>query len=286
MGGFINENKLIASIILVALLLLLRWVISRLLQRKAEGDTELFKNWSNTLTNTTQLLIVLGLMIIWVTELRYAALSVAAFIVAIIVATREFVQNFLGALYMASVRPFSIGEWIRIGDSVGEVVRSDWLTTVLLEVDVVDKTYKFTGKTLVIPNNQFIASPVQNLNFMRRYIVHSFSLVREPGGLNGVAVKNFLRARAEQYCQPFSDVAERYNEMIEHRLGIEIPGPEASVRLETTNVGKTQFTVSIFCPTGEVVTIEQKITDDFFDYCYRQSIEVPEKNNRTGESEQ
>lgn len=263
MNGLFNENKLIASLVMIAAFVLIRWIVIRLLRSNFKGDDELLNHWINTITNATQLLIVVGLMIIWVSELRYAALSVAAFIVAIVIATREFIQNFLGTLYLASSRPFSIGDWISIDGHVGEVVRSDWLTTAILEVDMEGKSYAYTGKTLVIPNNQFVVKAVYNFNHMRRYISHKFSIVREAGPVNLFELKEYMLTKAREYTRSFNDVAERYNSLIENRLGIEISGPEASVRITTNDEGRNIFTLSLFCPTEQAVIIEQKLMQDF-----------------------
>ncbi len=268
MSQLVIENKLIASVVLVLLMLALRWGISRFLEKRSGGDSEVLQSWRNSLNNVTQLLIVIGLIIIWVAELRYAALSVAAFIAAIVIATREFIQNFLGALYITSSRPFAIGDWVSIHGQVGEAVRSDWLTTTLLEVDFENKTYAYTGRTLVVPNNQFVTNTVQNLNFMRRYIAHTFDIVREPDEINPFEAKAMILAKAEEYCSGFNHVAERYNSKIEMKLGGDIAGPETSVRISSTNIGKNVIRVSIFCPTAEVVSIEQKITEDFMAWWY------------------
>jgi small-conductance mechanosensitive channel len=275
MNDFLNEYKLIVSLVMIAAFVLIRWAVIRLLRSRAKGDDVLLKHWANTTTNATQFIIVIGLIIIWGSELRYAALSVAAFIVAIVIATREFIQNFLGAVYLASSRPFSIGEWISIDGHVGEVVRSDWLTTAILEVDMEGQSYAYTGKTLIIPNNQFVVKTVYNLNYMRRYISHTFSIVREAEHVNVFEIKELILARAKEYSRSFTDVAERYNSLIETRLGIEITGPEASVRISTNDTGRNVFTISLFCPTEKAVFIEQKLTEDFMLRWY-QLLEQPQ----------
>lgn len=263
MNDFFDQNKLIASVLFVVAVVLLRWIIVRYIQKKQFSDQELVSHWLNTITNVAQLIVAVGLIIIWLSELQYAMFSVAAFIVAIVIAMREFIQNFLGSLYLASTRTFSIGDWIEINGSVGEVARSDWLSTTMLEVDVEGKTYAYTGKTLVIPNNQFVAGVSQNFNFLRRYVNHSFSIVREADVMDLSEFKPLVLEKAEEYCSSFMDVAERYNSSIESKLGKKISGPEASVRLRTTNLGKNEMIVSFFCPTEQALSIEQKITEDF-----------------------
>ena len=103
---------------------------------------------------------------------------------------------------------------------------------------------------------------------MRRYVSHSFALVREADAINVYRAKAFILEKAMVYCEPFKAVAERYSHLIEKRLGVSLVGPEASVRITTTELGKNQFTVSIFCPTQEAVSIEQKLTEDFMNFWY------------------
>lgn len=269
MDLFFTDNKLIASAFLIAVSLLLRSLVIHMLRNRPSGDDEVPKRWINSVNNATQLLIVLGLIAIWLSELRYFALSIAAFVVALVIATREFIQCILGAMYIASTRQFSVGDWIRVGNQHGEVVSSDWLSTTLLEVDIDGQSYTYTGKTLFIPNNQFVANSVINLNYMRRYVAHTFTFTREADSVNLYELREFMLERANTYCRGFHEVAARYSDLIEKRLGVNINGPDATVRIATNNLGKNVCTVTVFCPTQEAVNIEQKLTRDFFERWYQ-----------------
>lgn len=268
MSELILDNKLIISILVVALGVLIRWLILRQISQMHFSDENQPRRWQNAIKNTINLLLLLSLILIWMSELRFVALSIAAFVVALVIATREFIQCFLGAIYQASTRLFGIGDWIQVGAHCGEVVRSDWLTTTVLEIDIEQKSYGYTGKTLIIPNNQFVTHSVQNLNYMRRYISHSFTIVRDPDDVNIFHVKAYILQQAEKYCAPFQDVAKRYGDLIEKRLGITQEGP--SVRVTTNNLGKNELTISFFCPTNEAVNIEQRLMEDFMAYWYEQ----------------
>lgn len=264
MNALIVEPKLIGSVIFVAMTLLLKWLISRHLSRLPEDEDELPKRWINSVKNISHLVIATGLVMIWLTELRYVALSIAAFAVALVVATREFIQCILGGLFHAGTGAFSVGDWITIGGDTGQVVRSDWLSTTLLEIDMTSPSYAYTGRSVVIPNSQFVTSPVVNLNFMRRYVAHSFAIVREcEPGIDVSEAAALLLERASAHCLPFIEVASRYGQLIEKRLGIKGIEPRPAVRVGTNSAGKLTFTATIFCPTREAVNIEQKITLDF-----------------------
>jgi len=280
----ISDNKLIASVLLIVSLLVIRWLLMRLIRRNSVVDDESPRRWANTVTNITTFFIVVGLIIIWLSEIRLVALSIAAFAVAIVIATREFIQCLIGSLYLTSTRTFSVGDWIKVDTHYGEVVQSDWLSTTLLEIDIEADSYEYTGKTLVIPNSQFAGNTIHNLNFMRRYVAHTFSIVRDADNVNVVEAKDLILEKAKEYCSAFSDVAERYNSLIEKRLGIGLSYNEPSVRVTTTNLGKNQFSISIFCPTKEAVSIEQKLMADFMDYWYaalKQAKKSKEKDTDT-----
>lgn len=270
MNELIGDNKFIVSLLLIAISLIVRWIVVRHLRKLSWDENDLPRRWINSAKNAINLLIVIGLIIIWLSELRFVALSIATFIVALVIATREFIQCLMGSLYQASTRTFTIGDWIKVGAHYGEVGHSDWLSTTLLEIDMETMSYAYTGRTLVIPNNQFVANPIQNLNFMRRYVAHSFSIVREAEPVNPFDAKEFILEKAKEYSLPFSDVAQRYNGVIEKRMGVSITGPEASVRITTNNLGKNVFTVTVFCPTKDAVGIEQQLTEDFLDFWYRE----------------
>ena len=264
MNVLIVEPKLMGSVVFVVMMLLLKWLIVRHLGRLPDDEEELPRRWINRVKNLSHLVIAAGLVMIWLTELRYVALSIAAFAVALVVATREFIQCFLGGLFHAGTGAFTVGDWITVGDDTGQVVRSDWLSTTLLEIDMTSRCYAYTGKTVVIPNSLFVTMPVANLNFMRRYVAHSFAIVQDPESSVDVAEATaLLLDQANVACQPFIDVASRYSQFIEKRLGVKGIKPEPSVRIATDSAGKLVFTVTIFCPTREALPIEQKITLDF-----------------------
>ena len=288
MNELITENKLIASLVLIVAVIAMRWLAVHYIRTLPSGEDDLPRRWMNAIRNAMTTLIVIGLIVIWLSELRFVALSIATFTVALIIATREFIQCFLGALYQTSARVFSVGDWIKVGNSYGEVISSDWLTTKLLEIDIETTTYGYTGKTITIPNNHFVGNPVYNFNFMRRYVSHTFTIVRDAEPINVFRVKELILEKAKEYCGPFKEVALRYGHLVEHRLGIQLSGPEAYVRVTTTNLGKNQLTITVFCPTQEAVNIEQKLTEDFMVFWYTEleKLKIEKEEKKAASSKQ
>src|SRR5690606_25179459 len=98
------------------------------------------------------------------------ALSITAFVVALVVATKEMILCLTGAIMRATTQPFKAGEWITIDGVTGEVIDLDAFAFRLQEVDMSGKTYQFTGRTITIPNSKLFTHNVENANFFKAYI--------------------------------------------------------------------------------------------------------------------
>jgi small-conductance mechanosensitive channel len=261
----IFENKLIFTFSITFLALLVKYVLVKLVRKQAKSKGEDRRDLVNNVKNFLNFVLIVCLFSLWAAEMQKFAFSIAAFSVAIVLATREFIQCIIGFFYLVSTRPFRIGEWIEVEEFVGEVSATDWIKSTLLEVDI--KTYEYTGKTLFIPNNKLMTSPIKNLNFLKRYATHHFVIVREqsvnPYGIIQKVIKN-----AKAYCADFHDVAVRYNQMLERRLDVKIAGPEPQIKVSTSEIGDNVVEITIFCPTERAIEIQQAITKDFMRYWY------------------
>ena len=205
-------------------------------------------------------------MMVWSSEIQTLAISIAAFMVAIVLATREFIQCFMGFIYYLSARPFRVGDWIQMNSVIGEVVEMDWAKTALLEVD--SQTFNFTGKHVYVPNSQLVTQTVRNLNFLRRYKLHSFEIVNEPT-VNAYSLLPAFQARAQAHCEYFRDVAERYKGLIERHLEQDFIRIDPEVEIKTNELAKVVVKVSLFCPTVEAHELEHKMCSDWLSLWFK-----------------
>jgi len=267
--SIITDHVEVALTIAWALLFyIVRRYTKRLIRLNQNIEHDKKRQRINTVDNIFNLVLVVGFILIWSSELQNIAISIAAFMVALVIATKEFIACIVGAFYRASTRPYQVGDWIRIANYEGEVTDSDWLSTTLFEVDLKGGSYAYTGRTTIVPNSVLLVHTVQNLNYMRRYVTHTFSILRNTDTVNLFDIKEQILTNIREYSEHFHEVAIRYNSLIEKRLDINISGPEPRVRITTTQDGYNVFTVSLFCPTDEAVVIEQKVTEDFMRFWY------------------
>lgn len=257
------NNKMVMTLLCTLFLFAFKQLIIKLIKLNSSNGRRVKINMVNNIFTITMIILIFN---IWSEDIQKFAFSIAAFIVAIVIATREFIQCFIGFLYLLSSRPFRIGDWIQVGNYVGEVHSTDWAKLTLLEINKDD--YQYTGKTLYLPNSQLITSVIKNLNFLKRYAIHHFTIVRDDS-VNPFEFIDDLYEKANSYCDDFKDVAVRYNQLIESRLDITIAGPEPHIQVATSDIGDTQVFFTIFCPTEKALEIEQKLTSDFMSQWFK-----------------
>lgn len=258
-----NHLEIFLTIIWILFSYVIRRITKRAIRLHPTLEHDKKRQRINSLDNIFNLFLVVGFILIWSSELQNIAISIAAFMVALVIATKEFIACIVGAFYRASTRPYQVGDWIRVANYEGEVTDSDWLSTTLFEVDLKGGSYTYTGRTTVVPNSVLLTQTVQNLNYMRRYVTHNFSISRLTDDVNLFEIKDEILDKIREYSEHFHEVAIRYNSLIEKRLDIKISGPEPRVRITTSHEGYNIFTVSLFCPTEEAMVIEQKVIEDF-----------------------
>ncbi|MGX9522066.1 mechanosensitive ion channel family protein [Vibrio mediterranei] len=260
--AFLLENKLLLSFLVVFVILVIRRVTLSGIRGDVAFLSEDQRKWMSRTKNGSFAIIVITLFLVWKSEISEFALSVTAIAVAIVVASKEIILCFTGSIQRASSRSFRIGDWIEVGKTSGEVIEHNLMATVIQEIDLYHGQYHFTGKTITLPNSMFFTYAVKNLNFMKRYVYHSFSII-VPGFDNLFPLLPELTSKIEHHSDSFIDVARRYNSVIEKHAGVDLPGSEPHVHISSGATGEQILHVMIFCPTELATHLEQEIRADF-----------------------
>ncbi|YCO01608.1 mechanosensitive ion channel family protein [Vibrio sp. VNB-15] len=261
---FLLTHKILFSALILLFIILLR----RLILSRIRGDdafiTEEQRSWMSRTKNGIFAITLILLFILWQSEISEFALSVTAIAVAIVVASKEIILCFTGSIQRASSRSFRIGDWIEVGKLCGEVIEHNMMATVIQEIDLHHGQYHFTGKTATLPNSMFFTYPVKNLNFMKRYVYHDFSVVVKDF-VNLYPILPLLTDKIDEHCSYFADVAHRYNAMIEKHAGVDLPGAEPHIHISSNINGEQIVHIMIFCPTDKANHLEHLIRKDFME---------------------
>ncbi|SMY34654.1 Mechanosensitive ion channel [Photobacterium malacitanum] len=261
---YLLMNKLLFSVLIIAIIAIVR----RLILSQVRGDeffvTETQRKWMSRTKNGTFTLTLVVLFLLWRSEINEFALSVTAIAVAIVVASKEIILCFTGSIQRASSRSFRIGDWIEVGKICGEVIEHNMMATVIQEIDLHHGQYHYTGKTATLPNSMFFTYPVKNLNFMKRYVYHNFSIVVRDF-VNLYPLLPTIITKIDLHCEDFIDVARRYNSVIEKHAGVDLPGSEPHIHISSSTTGEQIVHFMIFCPTERATHLEQDIRRDFME---------------------
>ncbi|MDC0610560.1 mechanosensitive ion channel family protein [Vibrio sp.] len=263
-GTYVWGSKPLLTVVILLVLFIVRRIVLSQIRGEAAFITEKQRKWMSRTKNGSFALLLLLMFFLWKEEINEFALSVTAIAVAIVVASKEIILCFTGSIQRASSRSFRIGDWIEVGAISGEVIEYNMMATVIQEIDLTRGKYDYTGKTATLPNSMFFTFPVKNLNFMKRYVYHGFDIVVRDF-VNLYPLFPLLHERIDQHFAHFIDVAKRYNGMIEKHVGVDLPGPEAQISVQSNINGEQTVHIMLFCPTDKALTIEQDIRKDFME---------------------
>lgn len=261
---YLLTNKLLFTALIIVIITIAR----RIVLSQVRGDeffvTETQRKWMSRTKNGTFIFTLVILFILWRSEINEFALSVTAIAVAIVVASKEIILCFTGSIQRASSRSFRIGDWIEVGKICGEVIEHNMMATVIQEIDLHHGQYHYTGKTATLPNSMFFTYPVKNLNFMKRYVYHNFSIVVRDF-VNLYPLLPTIITKIDHHSEDFIDVARRYNSIIEKHAGLDLPGSEPHIHISSSTTGEQIVHFMLFCPTERATHLEQEIRRDFME---------------------
>jgi small-conductance mechanosensitive channel len=263
----VAPDKAMISLALIAGLLALRWALVRLIRRQSDYLTDGQLRWIAIVRNGGVLALLIALFILWLPELEAFALSVTAVAVAIVIATKELLMCFAGGLVRSTSGSFSAGDWIEVNGHSGEVGEYSLLSTTLLEFDA--DRMEYTGRLITLPNSVFLANPVVNHEFRKKFVFHEFTIYCELIPKVEAARQAILKALAAE-AHAFEEVAARYAALIERRMGVHLPPATPRVRMRTTEAAKLGFEVTMFCPRDKALDIEAVAMTAFQKWVERQ----------------
>lgn len=267
--GLFTASDMAHSLVLIAIVLFVR----RLLIRRVWSDAEVLskdqRRWITRIKNACVFVLLFGLILIWAPQLHTFAISIAAFTVAVVVATKEMILCMMGAIMRVTSQPFHVGDWITIDGLTGEVVDLDAFAFRIQEVDAKGKTYAFTGRTISVPNSKLFSSNVENANFFKSYVFEDIRISVPAADADPTAASAALADIAEKHFGPLRADALAFNRKIRRRSGVNIGQAEPAFDLSTTDAGHCVFQARLFVPTGMAAKVRSSITRDFLAYIHK-----------------
>jgi len=260
----LGEPQVISTIILIACVFLFHRLARRAVFRSTAESKEIRRRWLVNVRNATLLLLAIGLVFIWGTQLRTLAVSLVAFIAAIILATKELILCISGTVVRGVSKSFRVGDRIEIQGLRGDVIDHDLLTTTLLEVGPGQQTHQHTGRILTIPNALFLNNSVFNECKMERFLMHHI-VVPVKADEDWRRAERLLLEAAGAECAPYIEKARGAMHTLEKSHGLDAPPIEPRIILQMPDAGKVNLVLRIPAPFESRGVIEQAILRRYLD---------------------
>lgn len=152
---------LVSIMLLIVLYFTYRFICKSI--EKANLSSEKTIKLKKQISFINKILFLFLLIPIWTYESRDILTFLGLFSAGMAFAFKDLVSNFLGWFIINSHKPFKIGDRIKIGDNIGDVLEIDWFYTTIIEVTQTNKIYgQSTGRLVYIPNIKLITIEVIN----------------------------------------------------------------------------------------------------------------------------
>ena len=253
-----TANQWAATGVLLVCVVVLRWVLLNALKRSAIRSADLRRRWIVQIRNVSFVILAVGLVVIWASQLRAAALSVAAVLVSIVLATKELILCVSGGFLKVTSGSFGLGDRIVVKGVRGDVVDQTLLATRLLEIGSDEQGQHGTSRSVTIPNSVFLTEPVYNESFTRSYVLHTFTIPLRAGE-DWERCEALLLEAAEHACAPFIEAARKHIARLTGREGFETPSVDPRVVVRLPEPGRIDLVIRVPAAADRKGFIEQDI---------------------------
>ena len=216
-------------------------------------------------------LFFLSIFIIWATELYQFVISIAALLVAFVIASKEVLLCVGGSFYKTFAKPFSIGSRIQVDGIRGDVVDIGLLSTQILEVGPKDYTQQLTGRMITFPNSKFLTAEVYNesdsIAEQQDFVLH---IIQVPIQLSSdwENQKDNLLECANKSCQEYVEPARQFFSKLAKKRQMDVPLIEPRINIKFSDPEKVLLMLRVCIPVQKRGLIEQEIVRNYLNKRY------------------
>ena len=171
-------SKLLITIILLFALYLINKSVCTFLNRidLSSQHTIKIKKMASIFIKLLFFIVVIP---IWMDDSKDIFTFLGLFSAGLAFAFKDVLGNFFGWIIISTQKPFEIGDRIKIGDSIGDVVEVDWFYTTIIEVvESNSNTYgQSTGRLTHIPNIKILTEHLINETNSFPFTWHEIDIV-------------------------------------------------------------------------------------------------------------
>lgn len=241
-----------------------RWGVVHAIGRWNAPKPEDKRRWIVQIKNLSLLILAVGLVGIWMNELRAFAISFVAVFAAFVFGTKEIILCLLGNAYRASAKPFELGDRIEVNDVRGEVIDHQMLCTTLMEVGPFKDVNQHSGRQVTIPNSWFLSHPIYNQSIQQEYVLHNMRIPLTALD-DWRKVEEALLHAANQECASYLEPARWAMVRLGQIQGLDLPRVEPRVNFQIQDGGIVNAILRVPALVSKISKTEQAIIRQYLD---------------------
>ncbi len=201
------QSKILISLIVIAVLWLLRFLVSRLVWKRTE-DIRTRYLWRKSLIYIEVGLTVILVSRIWFEGFKSFTTFLGLVSAGLAIALKDTVANIAGWVFLIARRPFTIGDRIQVGECTGDVIDTRLFQFTLLEIGNWVDADQSTGRVIHVPNGWVLSKTLANYSKGFQYIWHEIPVLVTFES-NWRNAKNMLQSIAAKHAEHLSKSAEK-----------------------------------------------------------------------------
>ncbi len=258
-------KSILATLVFVAILLGVRFIISRYIRVAA-------KDWTSRqrlrglgyLRTGSFVVLMVGLIWVWGEALQGFAVSVFAVALAFVISIKETFMNMNGGFLRWQGHLYEIGDRITVDGVRGDVIDISMLSTTMMEIGKGAANHQMTGRRITIPNQVLLDKPLMNESFLDNYYLNSL-IVPLKSEDDWKRHKEVLLQIAKEECAPYIEQARLKVRALERSRSLELPSVEPKVTIHLPAPNRVDLHLRVPCPAHQKERVEQSILSRYLE---------------------
>lgn len=163
--------RLAISVAVIVALVLVRWAIVRLVERKVD-DPGLRYRFRKATSFIAGAIGLLSLGRVWISGVDTLLAILGLIAAGMVIALQDTVRNIAGGVYIAVKHPLRVGDRVEIDGVTGDVVNIGFLGFNLMEIRGWVDADQTTGRVMHLPNGLVLTRPLANYGAGFKWIWH------------------------------------------------------------------------------------------------------------------
>lgn len=202
----ITTRQIAATLAVVFLLWLVRFILLRIVHRKVKDPAIQYK-WRKNLTYVAVFIGFLVVGNIWFEGIQSVATFLGLLSAGLAIALKDPVTDFAGWLFVLWRKPFHLGDRIQVGEIKGDVIDIRIFKFTLLEIGNWVHADQSTGRVIHVPNHKIFTESLANYTSDFEFIWNEIEVLITFESNWGKA-KKILQEISERHLADFVDQAK------------------------------------------------------------------------------